>query len=145
MSATDAWEALLRIHAALVPAIAAEVEAATGLPLSWYDVLLELSGAPDRRLRMQELGERVVLSRSRVSRIVDEMMAAGLVTKRPDPDDGRATLAVLTAAGRRAQRRAAPVYLAAIERRFGAHLPDAATVAGALLQVLAADASGAGS
>lgn len=117
-----AWAALLRAHAALVPRVAAEVEAATGLPLSWYDVLLELVEAPGRRLRMQELGERVVLSRSRVSRVVDEMVDAGLVVKQPDPDDGRATLATATAAGRRAQRRAAPAYLAAIERYFAAHL-----------------------
>ncbi len=114
-----AWAALLRAHAALVPVIAREVEEATGLPLSWYDVLLELEGGP---LRMQELGERVVLSRSRVSRVVDAMVGAGLVTKAPDPADGRATLAAPTRAGRRAQRRAAPAYLAAIDRHFATHL-----------------------
>ncbi len=119
--AVAAWAALLRAHAALVPVVAAEVETATGLPLSWYDVLLELDGGP---LRMQELGERVVLSRSRVSRVVDEMAEAGLVAKGPDPDDGRATLAAMTAAGRRAFRRAAPAYVRAIDRHFGAHLTE---------------------
>ncbi len=131
-----AWAALLRAHAALVPRIAREVEEATGLPLSWYDVLLELDGGA---LRMQELGERVVLSRSRVSRVVDEMVDAGLVEKRPDPEDGRATLAVPTPAGRRARRRAAPAYLAAIERHFAAHLgPDEAAVIAAGLRRAAA-------
>ena len=118
----DAWEALLRVHAALVPILASEVEDATGLPLSWYDVLLELNSASGRRLRMQNLGERVVLSRTRVSRIVDDMIRRGLVTKEPDPTDGRASLAIITADGRRALRRAAPVYLTGIKRHFTTHL-----------------------
>lgn len=117
-----AWAALLRVHAALVRTFEQEVEGATGLPLSWYDVLLELNQASGRRLRMQELGERVVLSRSRVSRVVEDMVAAELVAKEPDPTDARATLATLTATGRRALRRAAPVYLAGISRDFTAHL-----------------------
>ncbi len=70
------------------------------IPLSWYDVLLELNAAPGRSLRMQDLGERVVLSRSRVSRLVDDLERQGLVERRPDPADGRATLASLSAAGR---------------------------------------------
>ena len=52
------------------------------LTLAWYDVLLELNSAPDRRLRMSDLGERVVLSRTRVSRVVDELERAGLVAAR---------------------------------------------------------------
>ena len=115
----DAWEALLHAHAAIVPRIAADLEAATGLPLTWYDVLLELYRAHDNKLRMQDLGERVVLSRSRVSRIVDELAAAGHVDKQPDPCDGRGTLAVLTAEGRGIFRRAAPIHLDLIERYVG--------------------------
>lgn len=135
------WEALLRTHAALVPLLAEDVEAATGLALSWYDVLLELSRAADGELRMSELGERVVLSRSRVSRIVDELVAHGLVDKRPDPADGRAALAALTTRGRRAFRHAAPTYLARIEARFTAHLnPGELEVIGAALsRVIAAN------
>lgn len=117
-----AWELLLRTHAALVPRLSQQVEEAAGLPLSWYDVMLELSRAPDRRLRMSELGERVVLSRSQVSRLVDAMVAAGYVTKEPDPTDGRATLALLTPDGLGSFRRAAPVYLAGIEREFVSRL-----------------------
>ena len=86
------------------------------------DVLLELNAAPDRRLRMQDLGLRAVLSRTRVSRIVTELEHAGLVERRADPDDGRATLASITTAGRRALKEAAPVYLAGIERHFTRHL-----------------------
>jgi DNA-binding MarR family transcriptional regulator len=89
-----------------------------GLPLSWYDVLLELEHAPDHRLRMQELGERAVLSRTRVSRVVDALVDVGLVERRPDPSDGRVTHAVLTPAGRARMRRAAPAYLQGIDQEF---------------------------
>lgn len=115
----ELWETLLRVHAAVTPVLADVVESETGLPLSWYDVLLELTRTENGRLRMQDLGERVVLSRSRVSRVVDEMVAEGLVAKQADPADGRATLASLTTSGRRAIRRAAPIYLRGIAEHFG--------------------------
>ncbi len=117
-----AWSALLRAHAAIVPVLEREVQAATGLPLSWYDVLLELNAASRRRLRMQQLSDRVVLSRSRVSRIVDDMARAGLVDRTPDPEDGRAALVALTPSGRAQLRAAAPVYLRAIDEHFSRHV-----------------------
>lgn len=120
--AAEAWEILLRVHAALTPALSDEVETKAGLPLSWYDVLLELSRAEGNQLRMQDLGQRVVLSRSRVSRIVDEIEAAGLVERKPDSDDGRVTLTRMTRRGRTAFRQAAPVYLDAISAYFGQHM-----------------------
>jgi len=85
-------------------------------------VLLELNAAPGRRLRMSELGQRAVLSRTRVSRVVDELAAAGLAERQPDEADGRSSFAVLTPAGKNALRRAWPVYREAIRRRLGAHL-----------------------
>src|SRR5918994_6126227 len=103
MSTTDAeeaWAAVLRVHARLVPRLDREMQAATGLPLAWYDVLLELHSAGDR-LRMSELGERVVLSRTRVSRIVDELERDGLVVREANPEDGRSSHALLTDEGRR--------------------------------------------
>jgi DNA-binding MarR family transcriptional regulator len=71
---------------------------------------------------MSELGQRAVLSRTRVSRVVDELAAAGLAERQPDQADGRSSFAVLTPAGRNALRRAWPVYREAIRRRLGAHL-----------------------
>jgi DNA-binding MarR family transcriptional regulator len=118
-----AWAAVLRVHAAVLPRLEREL-AAIGMPLSWYDVLLELNSAPDRRLRMTELGSRVVLSRERVSRVVDELERAGLVRRDRNPDDGRSLLAVITDDGRARLRAAAPTYLGGIERHFGAHLDD---------------------
>ena len=119
-----AWSAFLRAHAAAVRAIDHDVHREAGISLSWYDVLLELNAAPGRRMRMFDLGEAVVLSRSRVSRVVDELVAAGLVGREPNPDDKRSSLAVLTDAGRSAFRRAAPVYLKAIRRWFADRIPE---------------------
>ena len=117
-----AWRGLLVAHSRLVPAMEADLRAAGQVSLSWYDVLLELNAAPGRRLRMSELSQRAVLSRSRVSRIVDELAAAGLAERQPDQADGRSSFAALTPAGRNALRRAWPVYRKAIRRHIGAHL-----------------------
>jgi len=117
-----AWRGMLVAYSRLVPAIERDLRAAGQVSLSWYDVLLELSAAPGRRLRMSELGQRAVLSRTRVSRVVDEQAAAGLAERQHDQADGRSSFAVLTPAGRNALRRAWPVYREAIRRRFGAHL-----------------------
>jgi DNA-binding MarR family transcriptional regulator len=132
-----AWAAVLRVHAAVVPRLERDL-AAVGMPLSWYDVLLELNAATDRRLRMTELGARVVLSRERVSRVVDELERAGLVRRERNPQDGRSLLAVITDEGRARFRAAAPAYLAGIERHFGSHVTDddARALATALFRVV---------
>ena len=118
----EAWRGLLVAHSRLVPAVEADLRAAGQVPLSWSDVLLELNAAPNRRLRMSELGQRAVLSRTRVSRVVDELVAAGLAELQPDENDGRSSFAILTARGKNALRRAWPVYREAIHRHLGAHL-----------------------
>jgi DNA-binding MarR family transcriptional regulator len=117
-----AWRGLLVAHSRLVPAVEADLRAAGQVPLSWYDVLLELNAAPDRRLRMSELAQQVVLSRTRVSRVVDELAAAGLAERQPDETDGRSSFAALTPQGKAALRRAWPVYREAIRRHLGARL-----------------------
>lgn len=71
---------------------------------------------------MQELADRVVLSRTRVSRLVDELVRATLVRREPDPSDGRGSYAVLTATGRSRLRAAAPCYLRGIREHFARHL-----------------------
>lgn len=117
-----AWRSLLLAQNAVLRAIEADLRRAGHVPLTWYDVLLELNAAEGRRLRMQDLAGRTVLSRTRVSRLVDEMVRAGLVRREPDPSDGRGAFAVLTPAGRQALRRAAPGYLTGIRRHFTDHL-----------------------
>ena len=110
---------------------------AAGLSLAWYDVLLELNAAPDRQLSMSELGARAVLSRTRVSRVVDELERAGLVRAPGHPSDRRSTYAALTSLGRRRFRTAAPVYLRGIAEHFATHLnrPELETIADALERV----------
>jgi DNA-binding MarR family transcriptional regulator len=137
---TDTWGALLKVHAALVPRLDRELQETHGLPLTWYDVLLELSVAPERRLTMGQLGSVAAVSRTRVSRVVDELVRAGLVAREPNPDDGRSAFAALTSAGRAALRKAAPTYVAAVRREFADHLTlrEAEVLTGALRKVLAA-------
>jgi DNA-binding MarR family transcriptional regulator len=139
-----AWAALIRTHAAVVRRLEQDLDRAQGMPLAWYDVLLELNSADRRRLRMQELGERAVLSRSRISRVVDELARAGLVTREPDPADRRGSWAVITDAGRARLRAAAPGYLDGIARHFADHLtPDErAAIAVGLGRVVAAHQAG---
>ena len=122
--AADAWGALLRTHADLVPVLDRTLRSETGLPLAWYDVLLELAAADDGRLRMSELADRAVLSRTRISRIVDELVDAGLVSRERNPDDARSSFATITPVGRRRFEGAAPHYLTQIEQRFAAGLSD---------------------
>ena len=119
--AADAWGSLLRAHARLVPLLDAQLRA-SGVSLAFYDVLLELQAAPGGRLTMSELGTRVVLSRSRVSRVVDDMAGAGLVRRETNPDDARSAYAVITSSGRSTFRRAAPIYLGLIEQHVARDL-----------------------
>lgn len=135
-----AWRSMLLAQNAALRAIEAQLAAEGQIPLTWYDVLLELSAAPRRRLRMQELAARVVLSRTRVSRLVDELGRAGLVCREPDPADGRGAFAVLTDIGRSRLRAAAPTYLRGIREHFARHLADdeLQTVRAALDKVTAA-------
>jgi DNA-binding MarR family transcriptional regulator len=133
-----AWRAVLLVQDRVVRAIERDLAGAGLIPLTWYDVLLELAGTPEGCLRMQDLGARVVLSRTRVSRLVTELEEAGLVERRADPADGRATLATITRAGRAAFRRTAPAYLAGINQHFNRHLTatERRTVAEVLQRVL---------
>ncbi|WP_370249766.1 MarR family winged helix-turn-helix transcriptional regulator [Nocardioides sp.] len=123
--AGDAWGSVLRAHALLVPRMDRELQAQTGLPLRWFDVLLELDAAPEGRLTMTQLADRVVLSRTRVSRVVDELAGAGLVARETNAQDRRSAFAVLTPAGRAAFVGAAPVYRGLIRGLFAGDLDDA--------------------
>lgn len=113
-----AWRAFLRAHAVIARQLEAELVVAHQLPLAWYDVLVQLAEAPDGRLRMTELAERVLLSRSGLTRLVDRLAAEGLVTRAACPSDARGAFAVLTEAGRARLRAAAPTHL----RGIAAHM-----------------------
>jgi DNA-binding MarR family transcriptional regulator len=136
----SAWRLLLEAHATVTELLEDELVAERGLPLSRYDVLLNLAEAPDSRLRMQELSASVLLSKSGLSRLVDRMVEAGLVRRERCEDDRRGWFAVLTDQGRSALRRAAPVHLRGIEEHFTRHLEpeEVEAMTAALKRVVAA-------
>lgn len=121
----EAWRSMLLAHAAALRAIDAELEKTGSIPLTWYDVLLELNAATGGRLRMQELADRVVLSRTRVSRLVDEMTRAGLVGKTRDDTDRRVVWAAITESGHDDLVKAVPTYMDGIRTHFSSYLTDA--------------------
>lgn len=120
----DAWKGFLRVHSALVKALDAELEAQHGLPLSSYEVLLYLAKAPQRRLRMAELADRVLLSRSGMTRLVDRLVREGLIKRDACADDKRGAFAVLTDEGAALLARARPDHLRAVRERFLAHFSE---------------------
>jgi len=119
-----AWAVLLRAHARLVERIEAELAAAALPPLGWYDVLWALESAAGHQLRMHELAEHVVLSRSNLTRLADRLQEAGLIERAAVAEDRRGAYCIITAAGRALRKRMWPTYQAAVERYFGAHLSD---------------------
>jgi DNA-binding MarR family transcriptional regulator len=119
-----AWRTLLTAHARLIDRIEAELKTAGAIPLTWYDVLIELWEAPERRLRLHELASAVLLSRSGITRLVDRLEAAGLLRREPDPADRRGAYAAITEAGQAALRFAWPVYGQGIDEHFARHLTD---------------------
>lgn len=113
-----AWVAFLQAYAVVTRRLEAELHAERGLSLADYDALVQLAIADDRRLRMSELADRVVLSRSGVSRLVDRLAADGLVARRACPTDARGSWAELTPAGLDRLRDAAPVHLRGVDAHF---------------------------
>ncbi len=120
-----AWEAFVFAHAAAVGRIERDLRAAGRIPLTWYDVLAALSVAPGRRLRLSELAQEVVLSRSGLTRLLDRVEAAGLIRREPSPDDRRGSYAVLTPTGEAALLETWPDYARGIATHFADHLSDA--------------------
>lgn len=123
-SGLEAWRRFLKAHAAAVGATERELEVAGMVPLVWYDVLVAVSDAPGRRLRLKDLGRDLVLTRSGATRLADKLEAAGLVARQPAPNDRRGTELVLTESGRQALRAAWPVYAKGIRANFLEKLND---------------------
>lgn len=120
----EAWRTLLKAHAVVLDAIERQLQREQGLPLTWHEVLIRLSEAPDGALRMQDLADRLVLSRSGVTRLVDRLETAGLIERASCPADRRGTYAVLTDAGRSTLERLQPLLRPAIQEHFGRYLTE---------------------
>ncbi|MDQ6797392.1 MAG: MarR family winged helix-turn-helix transcriptional regulator [Actinomycetota bacterium] len=128
-SASDptVWRTVLEAQSALKRLYEAEMQATCGISLAWYDVLIHLSEAADGTMRMSELADTLLLSRSWLTRRIDGMEAAGLVQRCRADDDGRGVCATMTNKGRTLYRRAAGAHVGSVREHFLAYLDSAET------------------
>jgi DNA-binding MarR family transcriptional regulator len=134
------WRTFLRVHASLTRRLEQDLLSEHDLPLASYDVLVQLVEAPAGRLRMTDLAERVLLSRSGLTRLVDRLAAEGLAERQSCPSDARGTFAVITDAGRARLRTAAPTHLRGVQEYVTGRLsPSELDALGDLLRRLLPD------
>jgi DNA-binding MarR family transcriptional regulator len=141
-SGLRAWRTFVASYAAVIDHLERELVEARGIPLSWYEVLVRVSEAPEGGVRMQQLARGVFLSKSGLTQVVTRMEAAGLIRREICPSDRRGVNAVITPEGKRALRRAAAIHLRGIERHFAGHLddPELCNIASVLGKVFEAEA-----
>lgn len=139
-SRMNSWGAFLTAHRALETILSRELESACGLPLTWFDALVQLRKAPDRRLTMTELASALLFSKSGLTRLIDRMEEAGLVQRLARPGDRRSLHIALADAGEAKYRQALPIHLDHVKRYFAAHIEDgeAAAVESALVRIAGA-------
>jgi DNA-binding MarR family transcriptional regulator len=118
-----AWRLYFESALALVDVLDVELERDAGIPLRWYDVLVHLEETPDG-LRMNELAERILYSKSGFTRVVDRLEEAGLVRRVRPNNDRRSILVVLTDQGQTKMEHARRHHRHAIEQHFSRHLSD---------------------
>ena len=117
-----AWRSMIDVQTAIMAALDSELVEGHGLAEGDYGVLVTLSEAPGRRLRMCDLALALHLSPSGITRRLDGMVKHGLVARQPSTDDGRVMLAVLTPEGQAVLDVAAPDHVAGVRRQFFDHL-----------------------
>ena len=120
----QAWVSFLRAHAAVTRALNAELVAEHGLTLNDYEVLLRLAHAPDRRLRRVDLAERVLLTASGITRLLEGLERAGFVRKARCDSDGRVVYAELTQKGYEKLRASSSTHLDGIDRVFAGRFSE---------------------
>ena len=113
-----AWRAWLYSTQLLTERLNAELQHDTGIPHAYYEILVQLSETPQRMLRMSELADRCLSSRSRLSHAVSRLEERGWIRRRTCEDDARGQLAVLTDEGFAALEAAAPVHVASVRRNL---------------------------
>ncbi|OYX56438.1 MAG: MarR family transcriptional regulator [Micrococcales bacterium 32-70-13] len=119
--AVGAWEALFRAQVSVLRQLNAEFPT-TEISFTEYDVLFNLSRAPERRMRIRDLIPHLLLSQPSVSRLIDRLAARGLVDKLPDATDARGTIVALRPEGYELFKRVAVIHADAIARRVGSRL-----------------------
>src|SRR3954447_20783589 len=114
----DAWGGFLRVQSTLLRELDEELTREHGLPLSSYDVLVQLDEAEDGRLRMSTLADAVLLSRSGLSRLVTRLASQGLIDREECENDARGSFAVITTEGRRRLNEARATHRPGVRERF---------------------------
>jgi DNA-binding MarR family transcriptional regulator len=137
------WRRFVETHAAIVRRLDDDLRSQSGLTLSSYEVMLELVRAPGNRLRMAELAERLLFTRSGITRLVDRLERDGFVERNECPHDGRGVYAILTQKGFDRFEEAAPPHVDSIRRLFFDRLDGQSHLLDDLLAGLAAEASAA--
>ena len=137
----DAWRTLLVTHALVTGELDREMRAQSGFGLDVYDVLLHTYEAGSEGIRMTDLAENLVVSKSGLTTRVDRLQQRGLLERVPDPRDRRATRIKLTSTAESVFREAAGIHLSGIQRHFGDRLTaaDARRLVDILGKVTAAD------
>jgi MarR family 2-MHQ and catechol resistance regulon transcriptional repressor len=129
---------IVRTHRRLTDVLGRELERSVGIPMVYFDVLIHVAADPDGRLTMSRLSTDVALTSGGVTRLVDRMVEAGLVSRENCPSDRRSIYVVLTPVGRDVLERAIAAHVDGIDRHLVAHLDerDRAALAAALAKVL---------
>ncbi len=117
-----AWGGLLSTYAQMDRAVDVDLRERDGITHTEFEVLLRLRYAPEGRMRIQELAERSILTRSGTSRLVNRLELAGLIAREEVPGDGRGTYALLTPAGETLFDAAAARHIAFVREHFHARL-----------------------
>jgi DNA-binding MarR family transcriptional regulator len=120
-AALEAWRSYLQSHASIVRVLDAELVAEHGMTTRDYEVLLYLAQAPDRRLPMSALAGSTMLTRSGITRLIDGLVAGGLIERVACPNDARVSYAQLTDAGYEQLRSAGCSHVTSIRRLFLKH------------------------
>lgn len=113
-----AWRAFLRAHSMMLRRITRDLEDAGLPPLTWYDVLAAVDEAEERRLRQVEIAERILISNSGLSRLVDRIEKAGLIERIACPEDRRSIFVAITPSGTEMLDRMRPVYARGVAEDF---------------------------
>ncbi len=121
---SSTWRAFITVHVQVIELIQENLAAADLPPVEWYDLLWALKESPEHELRLSELADRVCLSRSNLTRLLDRLERSELLQRKSCPTDRRGTFAVLTEAGILMQKKMWVVYSEGIAEYFGNHLSD---------------------
>jgi DNA-binding MarR family transcriptional regulator len=124
-SQSQMWRLFRTTYVTVVDQIERDLEQAGLPPLIWYSVLWTLERAPDQEMRLHELADKVFLSRSNITRLIDRLETAELLCRKRCPNDRRGAYAAITEAGLAMRQKMWVIYAAGIANYFMDHLSDA--------------------